>query len=233
MIGVDQLGRALRSLRISVTDRCNLRCQYCMPEEEYVWLRRDELLSFEEINALAGIFAELGVSKVRLTGGEPLVRRDLPLLVRMLAGNPRIEDLALTTHGVLLAEQALALKEAGLHRVTVSLDTLRPNRFRALSRRDSLPQVMEGIECAARVGFENLKLDAVVLRDTNDDELVDLLEYGRRVGAEVRFIEYMDVGGATLWSRQKVVSRSEMLRILASHYGPAEPLRQRTSAPAQ
>lgn len=233
MIGVDQLGRALRSLRISVTDRCNLRCQYCMPEEEYVWLRRDQLLSFEEINELAGVFAELGVDKVRLTGGEPLVRRDLPLLVRMLADNPRIKDLALTTNGVLLAEHASALKEAGLHRITVSLDTLRPDRFRALSRRDSLPQVTEGIERAARVGLANLKLDAVVLRGTNDDELVDLLEYGRQVGAEVRFIEYMDVGGATLWSREKVVSRIEMLRMLASHYGPVEPIREQTSAPAQ
>src|SRR6266849_5933989 len=128
----DQLGRPLRSLRISVTDRCNLRCQYCMPEEEYVWLRRDQLLSFEEIGQVAGVFAGLGVEKFRLTGGEPLVRRDLAELVKLLARDPRIRDLALTTNGMLLSEHASALKRAGLHRVTVSLDTLRPERFRDL-----------------------------------------------------------------------------------------------------
>src|ERR1700716_3227546 len=125
---IDRLGRPLRSLRISVTDRCNLRCQYCMPEEEYVWLRRDQLLRFEEIQSLTGIFADLGVDKVRVTGGEPLVRRDLPVLIRMPADNPKIKDLALTTNGVLLPEFAKPLRSAGLHRITVSLDTLRADR---------------------------------------------------------------------------------------------------------
>src|SRR5713226_7484292 len=135
----DVFGRPLRSLRVSVTDRCNLRCRYCMPEEEYVWLPREELLTFEEI-AVVGLFTELGVEDVRLTGGEPLLRKDLPLLVRMLARNPQIKDLALTTNGVLLAEQARALREAGLHRVSISLDTLRPERFKALTRRDTHAQ---------------------------------------------------------------------------------------------
>jgi cyclic pyranopterin phosphate synthase len=229
----DQLGRPLGSLRISVTDRCNLRCQYCMPEEEYVWLRRDQLLRFEEIAALAGIFADLGVHKVRLTGGEPLVRRDLPVLVRMLAGNSQIEDLALTTNGVLLAEFAEQLRKSGLHRITVSLDTLRADRFRALSRRDSLDQILRGIKAAAGAGFRALKLDSVILRGLNDDEIPDLIEYAKEVGAEVRFIEYMDVGGATLWSRDKVFTRAEMLDQISSYFGSIQPLHEPSSAPAE
>ncbi len=229
----DQLGRPLRSLRISVTDRCNLRCQYCMPEEEYVWLRRDQLLRFEEIRSLADVFADLGVEKVRLTGGEPLMRRDLPVLIGMLAANPKIKDLALTTNGVLLAEFAPKLRAAGLHRVTVSLDTLRAERFQALSKRDSLAAILQGIQAAAAVGFDALKLDSVVVRGTNEDELPDLIDYGKRVNAEVRFIEYMDVGGATQWSRDKVFTRAEMLERLASHFGPIEPVRESSSAPAE
>src|SRR5712692_547128 len=139
----DRLGRPLRSLRVSVTDRCNLRCNYCMPQEEYVWLPRQELLTFEEIAGLVEVFTSLGVEDVRLTGGEPLLRRDLPQLVRMLAANPRIRDLALTTNGVLFAEQAAELRAAGLHRVTLSLDTLRPERFLALTGRDTHAQVLE------------------------------------------------------------------------------------------
>ena len=191
----DTLGRPLRSLRVSVTDRCNLRCQYCMPEEEYVWLARQDLLTFEEITALVNLFTDLGVDKVRLTGGEPLLRKDLPTLVRMLTRNPRLTDLALTTNGVLLAEQTQALYDAGLHRVTVSLDTLDPGRFQALTRRDTHAKVLAGIDTTVQVGFTGLKIDTVVMRGYNDDELIDLLEYGKRVGAEVRFIEYMDVGG--------------------------------------
>jgi cyclic pyranopterin phosphate synthase len=233
MAPFDTFGRPLRSLRISVTDRCNLRCQYCMPEEEYVWLRRDQLLRFEEISDLVDTFAELGVDKVRLTGGEPLVRRDLSVLVKLLASKPRIRDLALTTNGVLLKQQAQALRQAGLHRITISLDTLRPERFRALARRDSLADVLAGIEAASRVGFAALKLDTVILRGTNDDELVDLIEFGKGAEAEVRFIEYMDVGGATRWSPEKVLSRAAMLDRLARHYGRIEPLREASSAPAE
>jgi len=204
-----------------------------MPEEEYTWLPRETVLTFEEMNALTGLFTELGVDKVRLTGGEPLLRKDLPTLVRMLRGNPRITDLALTTNGVLLAEQAQALHDAGLHRVTVSLDTLKPERFQALTRRDTFTRVLEGIEAVVRVGFRGLKLDTVAIRGYNDDELVALIEYGKHVGGEVRFIEYMDVGGATDWSMDKVLSRAAILNELNQHYGHVEPVIEDSSAPAQ
>jgi GTP 3',8-cyclase len=229
----DQFGRPLRSLRVSVTDRCTLRCNYCMPQEEYVWLPRQELLTFEEIVRLVEIFTSLGVTDVRLTGGEPLLRRDLPRLVQMLAGNPRIRDLALTTNGVLFAEQAEDLRAAGLHRVTLSLDTSRPERFLALTGRDSHAQVLEGIAAARRAGFAKLKIDTVVLRDVNDDELGGLIEYGRSINAEVRFIEYMDVGGAMEWSLDKVFTRAEILERLGKRYGAISPVAEISSAPAQ
>jgi cyclic pyranopterin phosphate synthase len=229
----DQFGRPLRSLRVSVTDRCNLRCNYCMPQEEYVWLPRQELLTFEEIARLVEVFTSLGVEDVRLTGGEPLLRRDLAGLVRMLAGNPGIRDLALTTNGVLFAEQAEGLRAAGLHRVTLSLDTLRPKRFLELTGRDTHAHVLAGIAAARRAGFAKLKLDTVVLRGTNDDELADLIEFGRRAEAEVRLIEYMDVGGATEWSLDKVFTRAEMLDRLGKLYGAITPLSENSSAPAE
>jgi GTP 3',8-cyclase len=228
----DQLGRPLRSLRVSVTDRCNLRCNYCMPQEEYVWLPRKELLTFEEIARLVEVFTSLGVTDVRLTGGEPLLRRDLPRLVRMLAANPRIRDLALTTNGILFAEQAEGLRAAGLHRVTLSLDTLRPELFLSLTSHDTHAQVLEGIAAAHSV-FGKFKIDTVVLRGANDDELAGLIEYGRGVNAEVRFIEYMDVGGATEWSLDKVFTRAEILERLGKHYGTITPVAEISSAPAQ
>jgi len=227
----DVFQRPLSNLRLSVTDRCNIRCQYCMPEKDYVWLPKDDILQFEEISRLADVFTRSGVSKVRLTGGEPLLRRDLPDLIRMLAAKRGIKDLALTTNGVLLAEQAQALHAAGLHRVTVSIDTLRPDRFEALTRSRALPQVQEGITEASRL-FPALKLDAVVLRGVNEDELVPLIEYAREMGAEMRFIEYMDVGGATHWSAADVVSRHEMLQTLQRHYGAIDQVAEHTSAPA-
>jgi cyclic pyranopterin phosphate synthase len=229
---LDTRGRLLRNLRVSVTDRCNLRCGYCMPEEEYVWLPRDEILHFEEIARLVDVVTGLGVDKVRLTGGEPLLRRDVARLIAILAAKPALRDLAITTNGVLLAEAAPALRAAGLHRVTVSLDTLRADRFAALTRRTSHAQVLEGIAAVARAGFSGTKLDTVVIRGVNDDELADLLEFGTRVPAEVRFIEYMDVGGATRWSRNQVVSRAEMLERLAQRYGRVEPVVEASSAPA-
>jgi cyclic pyranopterin phosphate synthase len=205
-----------------------------MPEEEYIWLPRKDVLTFEEMSTLVDIFTELGVDKVRLTGGEPLLRKELPTFVRMLAQNPRIQDLAMTTNGVLLAEQAQPLYDAGLHRVTVSLDTLQPERFKALTRRDAHQSVLHGIEAVIQVGFPSLKLDTVVIRGYNDDELVDLIEYGKQMGAEVRFIEYMDVGGATHWSMDKVFSRKAILAVLRQHYGgPIEAIRENSSAPAQ
>jgi cyclic pyranopterin phosphate synthase len=229
----DTFARPLRNLRISVTDRCNLRCQYCMPEQDYVWLPRRDILDFEEVSGLVDVFTELGVEKVRLTGGEPLVRRDLPELVRLLAAKPRVRDLAMTTNGVLLAEKAAELKQAGLHRVTVSLDTLQPARFEALTRSDDHARVLAGIEAAAAAEFASLKIDSVVIAGINEDELVPLLEYGKRVRAEVRFIEYMDVGGATHWSRDKVVSRAEMLGALARRCGPITPVVEQNCAPAE
>jgi cyclic pyranopterin phosphate synthase len=230
---IDAFDRPLRNLRLSVTDRCNLRCQYCMPEEEYTWLPREDLLTFEELSTLVHVFTTLGVEKVRLTGGEPLLRRDVATLARLLAHNPRVQDLALTTNGVLLAEQAQALYDAGLHRITVSLDTLKPERFQALTRRDTHARVLAGIEAVQQVGFTGLKLDTVVMRGTNDDELVDLIEYGKQVGAEVRFIEYMDVGGATSWTMEKVCSRDAILARLSQHYGPVMPIAEETWAPAE
>jgi cyclic pyranopterin phosphate synthase len=229
----DRLGRPLRNLRVSVTDRCNLRCEYCMPEDDYVWLPREDVLHFEETSALVDVFLSLGVDKVRLTGGEPLLRRDAPALVRMLAQKPGLRDLALTTNGVLLTDQIDALHAAGLGRLTVSLDTLRRDRFLALTRFDRLDAVREGIAAAFRV-YRQLKIDAVVIRGVNDDELVDLIEFGRGVNAEVRFIEYMDVGGASRWSPDRVVSRGEMLATLTRRYGAIAPVDEPgSSAPAQ
>jgi GTP 3',8-cyclase len=228
----DTRGRTLRNLRVSVTDRCNLRCGYCMPEEEYVWLPREDILHFGEIAALTDLFLDLGVDKVRLTGGEPLLRRDLARLIRMLAAKPGIRDLAMTTNGVLLAEHAPALKAAGLHRITVSLDTLDSERFRKLTNRASHAQVLEGIASVAPAGFTQTKLDTVVMRGVNDDELAALIEFGKTVPAEVRFIEYMDVGGATRWSMDQVVGRREMLARLEQRYGRIEPIAETTTAPA-
>ena len=227
----DTLGRPLRNLRLSVTDRCNLRCEYCMPEAEYNWLPREDVLHFEEISRLVDVFLSHGVDRLRLTGGEPLLRRDLPALVRMLTGKPGLNDLAMTTNGVLLTDQIDALAAAGLRRITVSLDTLRADRFKALTRFDELTRVHEGMAAAARV-FGRFKIDTVFIKGVNDDEIADLIEYGKRLGAEVRFIEYMDVGGATRWSPDRVVSREEMIAQLSARYGPITPVVEESSAPA-
>jgi cyclic pyranopterin phosphate synthase len=229
----DRLGRPLRNLRLSVTDRCNLRCEYCMPEDDYQWLPREDVLRFEETSALVDVFLSLGVDKVRLTGGEPLLRRDAPALVRMLSQKAGLRDLALTTNGVLLADQIDALHAAGLGRITVSLDTLRRERFVSLTRFDQLEAVRAGIAAASRV-YGELKIDTVVIRGVNDDELVDLIEFGRSVNAEVRFIEYMDVGGASRWSPARVVSRDDILATLTKRYGAIAAVREPgSSAPAE
>ena len=230
---LDRLSRPLRNLRLSVTDRCNLRCQYCMPEDDYVWLPRQDVLHFEETSALVDVFLSLGVDKVRLTGGEPLLRRDLPSLVRLISSKPGLKDLALTTNGVLLADQIDALKAAGLGRVTVSLDTLRRDRFLALTRVDQLGAVLTGIAAAHRV-YGRFKIDTVVIRGVNDDEIADLIEYGQSADAEVRFIEYMDVGGASRWSPERVFSRREILGVLSRRYGSIESMAEpESSAPAE
>ncbi len=229
---LDTLGRPLKSLRLSVTDRCNLRCHYCMPEDEYRWLPREDVLSFEEIEHLADLFGDAGVDRLRLTGGEPLLRADVPALIQRLAARPWVRDLALTTNGVLLADAAADLKRAGLHRITVSLDTLRRDRFQRMARIDALPKVLAGIDAARRAGFTNLKLDSVITRGDNDDELCELMELAREIDAEVRFIEYMDVGGATRWRPDAVVSRAEIIEQLTARYGTITPIVEDSSAPA-
>jgi cyclic pyranopterin phosphate synthase len=217
----DQFGRPLGTLRISVTDRCNLRCRYCMPEEEYTWLPRSSLLDFEEITRLATVFAALGVRKIRLTGGEPLLRRGLPQLVASLVAIPGVEDVALTTNGLLLAGQAAALRAAGLHRVTISLDTLKPDRMRDFAKSSHHADALAGIATALQAGFASVKLNTVVVRGYNDDELVELARFATRAGIEPRFIEYMDVGGATAWREDQVFDREAIVARLADAFGAA------------
>jgi cyclic pyranopterin phosphate synthase len=230
---IDQLGRPLGSLRLSVTDRCNMRCQYCMPEDNYVWLPRQSILTFEEMTRLAGIFAGLGGSKVRITGGEPLLRHELHRLVAQLRAIPLVEDLALTTNGLLLGRHAADLKAAGLDRITVSLDTLRPARMEQSARTPHHGEILLGLDTAAAAGFRGTKINTVVIRGFNDDEIIDLIEFGRERAIEIRFIEYMDVGGATQWSMADVVSQREILAIVARRYGPITALPGRAAAPAE
>ena len=228
----DRLGRPLRNLRLSVTDRCNLRCNYCMPEENYTWLPKSDVLSFEEILRLVDRFVAAGVDKLRITGGEPLLRKDLARLIAMLAERP-LQDLAMTTNGVLLAKHAAELKRAGLHRLTVSLDTLDPATFTMLARRDDLQRVLAGVEAARAAGFRGTKIDAVAIAGVNDRELPQLIEYARSVDAEIRFIEYMDVGGATRWRMDRVVPRARILELVADHFGAVTAVPRSDSAPAE
>ncbi len=229
---VDRYARPLGSLRLSVTDRCNMRCRYCMPEDDYVWLPRSSLLTFEELERVTRLFATLGVSKVRLTGGEPLLRQGLPELVRRLNSVPGVDDLAITTNGLLLERHVAELRAAGLHRATVSLDTLRADRALSFARTERHADVLAGIRTAHAAGLP-LKTNAVIIRGFNDDELTDLIEFARAMDAEPRFIEYMDVGGATRWSLDQVVSRQEMIAQLARRYGPILELRESGTAPAE
>lgn len=204
-----------------------------MPEPNYTWLPREDLLSFEEISALIDLFSELGVADLRLTGGEPLLRRNLSHLIHLLSKKPGIRDLALTTNAVLLADQAKTLVESGLTRITISLDTLRPDRFRKITGQDHHEKILQAIHQVAQGSFRELKLNVLVLRGVNDDELGDMIEYGKKTGVEVRFIEYMDVGGATHWSRKRVFPRHEILKRLSSLYGPIQAIHTDRSAPAE
>src|SRR5258708_25755503 len=199
---IDTFGRQHNNLRISVTDRCNLRCTYCMPED-VVFRDRSELLTFEEMVHFVKVAVPLGIDKVRLTGGEPLMRRDLPKLVAMLAEISGIRDIGLTTNGILLAEQAQPLFDAGLRRLNVSLDTLDPGRFREISRRDGLEKVLAGLEAAKKAGFDPIKINAVSIRGVTDLDAVPLARFARDNGYEMRFIEYMPIG-ADAWEREKV-----------------------------
>lgn len=202
-----------------------------MPEEEYVWLPRPDLLTFEEIERVTRLFVALGVRHVRLTGGEPLLRRDLRHLVAQLSAITGVDDLAMTTNGVLMAGEAESMRAAGLTRVTVSLDTLDAQRFSALTRRDELPRVLAGI-AAATEAFGTVKLDTVIVRGVNDDEVSELMDFAWDRNAEIRFIEYMDVPGATHWSHERVVSQAELLARLTDRYGPVEMLPADGPAPA-
>jgi cyclic pyranopterin phosphate synthase len=227
---VDQFGRRHNNLRVSVTDRCNLRCIYCMPED-VVFRDRSELLSFEEITQFVSVAAGLGVDKIRLTGGEPLMRKDLHKLVRMLAVLPGILDIGMTTNGLLLAEHASALFDAGLRRINVSLDTLDPQRFRELSRRDGLEKVLAGLEAAKRAGFSPIKVNAVAIRGYAEHDVVPLAQYCRKNGFELRFIEYMPIG-AEAWEREKVFFAAEILALIARELGEVVSANSDPTAPA-
>jgi cyclic pyranopterin phosphate synthase len=217
----DTFGRVHNNLRISVTDRCNLRCTYCMPEE-VVFLDKAEVLTFEEMTRFVRAAAPLGIDKIRLTGGEPLLRRDLPRLVEMLRAVPGIRDIGLTTNGLLLAQQAQALYDAGLRRINISLDALDPARFRQLTRRDGLDKVLEGIQAAKRAGFEPVKINAVSIRGITEHEVVPLALFARQHGLEMRFIEYMPIG-ADQWERSKVYFAHEILEKLEKEVAPLVP----------
>jgi GTP 3',8-cyclase len=240
---VDSFRRTVRDLRISVTDRCNFRCTYCMPEEGMNWLPRSGVMTFEEIEVLATMFVErYGVDGIRLTGGEPTVRAHLPVLVRKLsalrvaddADSPyagRKPDLSLTTNGATLRMIADDLRAAGLDRVNISLDTLRADRFVEMTRRDELARVLDGIAAAQQAGFDPVKINAVVERDVNDDEIVDLAAFGRQAGVEVRFIEFMPLDASGQWTRRTVVSQDEIVERIAAVF-PLEQVPARGSAPA-
>lgn len=221
---IDGFGRLHDNLRVSVTDRCNIRCFYCMPERDVEFVPRAEILTFEEIERFVRIAASLGVSKVRITGGEPLVRRGLDGLVRRLAQIPGIRDLALTTNGLLLAEQAQALYDAGLRRLNVHLDTLDRERFSRISRRDELGRVLAGLEAARRVGFGAIKINAVAVKGLTEPDIVPLARFGREHGYQVRYIEFMPLDAQGLWDRSRVLLMEDILRILAAEFGPLEPV---------
>ncbi len=218
---VDTFGRVHNNLRISVTDRCNLRCTYCMPEDVQ-FLDRSALLSFEEIEQFVRAIAPMGVNKIRLTGGEPLMRKGLATLIRMLAAVPGITDIGLTTNGLLLEQHAQELYDAGLRRLNVSLDTLDEKHFRELSRRDGLDRVLAGLEAARRIGFRPIKVNAVAIRGYVEADAVPLARYCRERGFEMRFIEYMPIG-ADSWEREKVFFAHELLELLDREIAPLSP----------
>ncbi|MBI2194151.1 MAG: GTP 3',8-cyclase MoaA [Planctomycetes bacterium] len=227
---VDGLGRTIDSLRISVTDRCNLRCVYCMPEDAHFMPRR-ELLTYEEITRFVRIVVPLGIRKLRLTGGEPTVRRDLPELVRQLAGVSGIDDLAMTTNGIFLKEMARPLREAGLQRLNISLDTLVREKFFEVCRRDALDKVLAGIQEAEAAGFSPLKINAVAIRGFTDDEILDFAVLARHQAYQVRFIEFMPLDANNAWERQKVLPGREIIERIHARY-PLEPVQNSRKEPA-
>ena len=221
---VDGFGRVHTSLRISVTDRCNIRCFYCMPNENIRFLPRQDLLTFEEIQRFVRVTASMGIRKLRITGGEPLVRADLHQLIRMLARLPGIEDIALTTNGILLSKHAEALHKAGLRRVNISLDALDAETFYKVSRREGFDQVLTGIAAAIRTGFEQIRLNALAIPGVNDCQIIPLADFARQHRLELRFIEFMPLDAENQWQTEQVLAGSEIRRRLEAQFGPLNPL---------
>ncbi len=212
---IDGFGRVHNNLRISVTDRCNIRCFYCMPTENVQFMNRRDLLSFEEIERFVRVSVTLGINKIRLTGGEPLVRRNLPILIEKLAAIPEIEDIGLTTNGILFAEHAQALYDAGLRRLNVSLDALDPEKFKEITRRDGYEKVVESIHVARQLGFNPLKVNAISVRGMTEDEIVPFGLFARETGVEVRFIEFMPLDADNAWERKRVLFAHEIIEKLS------------------
>ena len=228
----DTYNRPLRDLRISVTDRCNFRCTYCMPLDEYEWLEKSEVLSFEEIARLTRLFLSLGVEKIRLTGGEPLARRDLHTLIGQLSVLEPAPEICLTTNGSLLAEKIAGLKAAGLRRINVSIDSLQPERFRQITKRGDLTKVLEGLFAAKRLGLHPIKINTVLERGVNEDEILDLVAFARAHEFSLRFIEFMDVGNANEWRSDKIVSKREIIDTIHARFPLREVGREKGRAPA-
>lgn len=220
---IDSFGRVHTNLRISVTDRCNIRCFYCMPAENVQFMDRKDLLTFEEMERFVRIAVPLGLTKIRLTGGEPLVRHDLHILVKKLAAIPQIHDIGLTTNGILLADQAQDLYDAGLRRINVSLDALDPVKFKEITRREGYEKVLEGIKAAQRVGFDPVKVNAVSVRGMTEDEIVRFGHFARETGVEIRFIEFMPLDADNAWERDKVLFAHVILEKLSAEIMPLVP----------
>ncbi|MEC7641564.1 MAG: GTP 3',8-cyclase MoaA [Nitrospinota bacterium] len=214
----DATGRKIINMRISVTDRCNFRCTYCMPADNVEFMDRGKLLTFEELTRVIGVAAKMGIYRIRLTGGEPLMRKDLPKLIRMIDGVEGIEDIAMTTNAFFLKDQARSLKEAGLQRLNISLDALDPEKFKHVNRRDCISEVMDGLGEAAKVGFKSIKINAVAIRNFSETEIMKLIELGRSDGFEIRFIEFMPLDSDRTWEREKVLFGHEILDIIRKKY---------------
>ena len=226
---VDSFGRLHNNLRISVTDRCNIRCFYCMPAEDVQFMDKSELLTFEEIERFVRVAVPLGIDKLRLTGGEPLVRRDLHRLVARLATIPGVKDIGLTTNGIFLADQAKGLYDAGLRRINVSLDALTAESFKKFTRRDGFENVIEGIKAAQRVGFDPVKVNAVSVRGFSENEIVPFGHFARETGVEVRFIEYMPLDADNAWERSKVLFAHEIIETLSASIMPLKPMSDKSA----
>ncbi len=221
---IDRFGRPHTNLRISVTDRCNIRCFYCMPSEDVAFMPKPEILSFEEITRVARVFAELGIDRIRITGGEPLVRRQLHELIRQLAGLPQIQQIAITTNAILLAHHAQKLRDSGLDRINVSLDSLDPEQFKRLSRRDELPRVLDGIRTARNVGFSRIRINTVAIKGYIESQIIPLTRFALDNELELRFIEFMPLNAAGAWENEDVIAGAQIKQIIESHFGKLEPL---------